>query len=120
MKEELSELKGKINKLSRLCQSNSARLDNLEEKKVRKFLQESKEDIQTIHKAYRTLIHKQCVASEVLWAVQKRAPESAPFLSTTVIKSFEMNDDWWVSREDYTLKQWIDTFLDLAEEMLEA
>lgn len=92
--------------------SYGRRLANLEPKKVKKFLEEAKDDASLVHSQYKLLILKQTVATEVV-RVANKTGEGSLDVARAVIKAFDYPDDWWESRTEKTLGQWINELKNL-------
>lgn len=92
--------------------SHGRRLANLEPKKVKKFLEEAKEDAAVVHSQYKLLILKQTVATEIVRIANKTGDGSLE-VARAVIKAFDYPDEWWEKRTEKTLGQWINELKNL-------
>lgn len=103
--------------LSRTSIRHGMRLDNLEPKKVTRFLEETKEDIIAVHSAYKLLILKQTVATELCWVEGFKDKPNSFDIMKTVIRAFDQPDAWWFERREITLGDWVFEMEKFAEQL---
>mgnify|MGYP003573674650 CR=1 FL=1 len=81
-----------LQKLRRLCDGET--------------LEKARRDARQIHELYQVAVLKMSVATEMTWLAEKN-PGLSRALAQACIQAFERDNDWWVEREDQSLKAWM-------------
>ena len=84
-------------------------IDSVDPKAIGLFLIESQDHIKEVHNRIGVYITKETVATEVLNYTRKSKNKTT--IAMNIIKAYGEIDSWWIERENLTLRDWADVFL---------